>query len=30
VRLRRSDASISTIAFDASFNDLSTFNAAGA
>ena len=26
VRLRRSDASISTIAFDAGFNDLSTFN----
>jgi AraC-like DNA-binding protein len=26
VRLRRSDASISTISFDAGFNDLSTFN----
>ncbi len=26
VRLRRSDASISTVAFDAGFNDLSTFN----
>src|SRR5262249_43369763 len=26
VRLRRSNASISTIAFDAGFNDLSTFN----
>ena len=26
VRLRRSSAAISTIAFDAGFNDLSTFN----